>query len=352
MLNMLWTRPRDLVSLLLCSVLILQLCCGVSTTADAVADLHGDVNVMEDFRSLVKEARAAKASRDAAEYGPLPPELLDPAVTPYIMLNVGGISPVDGWYNVNAQRDPRSTGPASSGNGSDSDSDSQVRAHSSTIIRRMDDLHGFPDRSVSLLYSSHTLEHASSTNGDVFRTLKEWHRVLRYGGLLMVSVPDFETLSRLFLRRSYFESLHWSLVSIMFGAQRDPFDFHVSAFDEKILRGMLREAGFCSIERVGDLNMFPPDFDASTYTFLTVPISLNMLARPCVPADIVTDGFLVGHRASPHVPVTDDAIPEYDEALDLFYTHTVDEQGGRVRVYHEDWEYGGPTAAEVRDRGR
>lgn len=64
------------------------------------------------------------------------------------------------------------------------------------ILRDMDDLYGLPDHSVTALYCSHTLEHQTLAGDKVLNTLKEWFRVIRPGGLLMVSVPDIATLSQ------------------------------------------------------------------------------------------------------------------------------------------------------------
>ena len=112
-------------------------------------------------------------------YPPLPAELY---TTHYVMLNIGGISAIDGWFNVNSQ--------AVSYNMANS------KAH---LLRDMHDLHGVTDNSVAAIYASHTLEHNSFGNGMLDATLKEWHRVLRPGGLLCISVPDLRTLASLYL---------------------------------------------------------------------------------------------------------------------------------------------------------
>ena len=57
----------------------------------------------------------------------------------HIFLNIGGIHHAAGWVNINSQQ----------GVGVD-------------LIRNMHDLYGFPDASVSVIYSSHTLEHGTS----------------------------------------------------------------------------------------------------------------------------------------------------------------------------------------------
>jgi predicted SAM-dependent methyltransferase len=128
-----------------------------------------------------------------------------------LLLNIGGISPALGWVNVNVQYD----------------NVLHEMEYTDVLLRNMSDLHGIPDGSVSMLYSSHTLEHVSIATGDVFRTLQEWRRVSRYGGLVMVAVPDLVMLARLYAEESYPPHVHDGIVPILYGGQRDQHDFHV-----------------------------------------------------------------------------------------------------------------------------
>jgi predicted SAM-dependent methyltransferase len=62
------------------------------------------------------------------------------------------------------------------------------------------DLSRFADRTFSVIYASHVVEHFDYQN-ELTRTLREWHRVLAPGGLLHVSVPDLDILCRMMLER-------------------------------------------------------------------------------------------------------------------------------------------------------
>ncbi|MGL4499622.1 MAG: class I SAM-dependent methyltransferase, partial [Planktothrix sp.] len=53
------------------------------------------------------------------------------------------------------------------------------------------DLSQFETDSIAAIYASHVLEHFHyGLNNELINTLKEWHRVLKPGGKLLVSVPD------------------------------------------------------------------------------------------------------------------------------------------------------------------
>ena len=51
----------------------------------------------------------------------------------------------------------------------------------------------YPDGSAEKIYCSHVLEHLAMK--EINPTLKEWHRVLQPGGMLIVNVPDMEWAS-------------------------------------------------------------------------------------------------------------------------------------------------------------
>lgn len=79
------------------------------------------------------------------------------------------------------------------------------------------------------------------------------------------------------------------------------------------------EADFCEIERVGTLNMFHSKYDASTSTFGKVPISLNMIARPCIPDGVVYDDIYVVSKATPYI---EPIFPYWDMNLSQYYYET------------------------------
>jgi predicted SAM-dependent methyltransferase len=55
------------------------------------------------------------------------------------------------------------------------------------------------DASVDFIYSSHILEHYGRT--EFMNVLREWHRVLKVGGTLRISVPDFRACAKIYYER-------------------------------------------------------------------------------------------------------------------------------------------------------
>lgn len=149
------------------------------------------------------------------------------------------------------------------------------------FVLDMGNLYPFPDGSVSALYASHVLEHCDyGVTGEVDRTLREWHRVLKPDGALYISVPDLLTLSSLYANASTTAQERVFLMRIMFGGQTDTHDVHKVGFDESILGAYLSAVGFCNLTRVGDFGLFR---DSSTMLVKGAPISLNLQAHPCRP---------------------------------------------------------------------
>ena len=100
-----------------------------------------------------------------------------------LRLHIGGETAKEGWTILNVQPGP----------------------HVDTL-GDCRDLSAYSDGAVTEIYASHVFEHLGYLD-DLPQALKECHRVLAAGGTLRISVPDFETLCRLFrIRNSIWNS--------------------------------------------------------------------------------------------------------------------------------------------------
>jgi predicted SAM-dependent methyltransferase len=100
--------------------------------------------------------------------------------------------------------------------------------------------------SASLIYASHVLEHFGRYA--YMAVLKEWFRVLKPGGILRLSVPDFAACAAIYYENGLADGLS-GLVGLVSGGQRNEYDFHKMIFDETLLRRNLLEVGFCEVRR-------------------------------------------------------------------------------------------------------
>jgi len=137
------------------------------------------------------------------------------------------------------------------------------------------DLSQFEDNSIETIYTSHVLEHFYHTlDNEALNTLKEWHRVLKPGGKLLISVPDLKTLCWLYLHPNLAPQEKHHLMRIMFGGQTNIYDVHKIGFDIDIMAMYLAEAGFSGYEQVAEFNLFK---DCSSMRILDTLISLNVV---------------------------------------------------------------------------
>jgi len=133
----------------------------------------------------------------------------------------------------------------------------------------------FADESVDEVYASHVYEHLGYVNElpDAFREL---HRILKPGGVARISVPDIETLCRLFLQYESDGNARFVLMRMMFGGQMHPHDFHRTGLNWQFMLHLLSQAGFTQWERVAEFGLFE---DASSLRFNGELISLNVIAK-------------------------------------------------------------------------
>ena len=136
------------------------------------------------------------------------------------------------------------------------------------------DLSQFEADTVDEIYASHVLEHLGYAE-ELPQALKEFHRVLKPGGVVKISVPDLETLCRVFLHPQADIHARFQVMRILFGGQTDPHDFHKSGLTYEFLRDYLSVAGFREIRRVESFGLFE---DTSTLELGGVAVSVNVEA--------------------------------------------------------------------------
>lgn len=140
-------------------------------------------------------------------------------------------------------------------------------------IRNLDSV--AEDESVAEIYACHVLEHVP--RADVPQVLSHWRRKLCPGGLLRLSVPDFEYLVSDYIQAKQQGQRWWTdrnILPPLFGGQDYATNFHYNAFDFEYLSTLLVEAGFADVRRYScDELDFVTD-DCSPW-----PLSLNMIGR-------------------------------------------------------------------------
>jgi len=168
-------------------------------------------------------------------------------------LHIGGKIKKDGWEILNALPGP--------------DVDHTCNAN---------DLSKFEDNTFTEIYASHIVEHFDYVK-ELSKTLKEWNRVLAPKGKIYISVPDMDTLAKLFLLKDQLNvDQRFQVMRMMFGGHIDKYDHHSVGLNAEFLASFLNESGFTQIQRVKDLNIFD---DTSGLKFGGVLISLNMTAE-------------------------------------------------------------------------
>ena len=210
---------------------------------------------------------------------------------PPLLVNIGASARREGWLAVNIMSDG---GPAGRMHGlsrlskySTGEAAALHGVGGADIVSAMDDLHMFDESSVTAIYASHVLEHASYrlprkgsteaqqqreqgqkqqwqqhenqgagtrvggarvplsarfgdwSTGEIAGALSEWHRVLKPGGALFVAVPDLATLVNMHRDESLSFADRYMVMRMMFGGQVDAHDFHYTGFNEDLLAHLL-----------------------------------------------------------------------------------------------------------------
>ena len=133
--------------------------------------------------------------------------------------------------------------------------DARAARHIDFVTDRLDSVSFAPDGVAQLIYMSHVLEHLPHNN--VGRCLRELRRVLKPGGVLRISVPDFD------LMLAIYDSSGRDIDSIqeaLMGGQDYRFNFHCAAFNRASLTKRLIAAGFSSVRPWNPVSVDHHDF--------------------------------------------------------------------------------------------
>ncbi|PKO86850.1 MAG: methyltransferase [Betaproteobacteria bacterium HGW-Betaproteobacteria-12] len=108
-------------------------------------------------------------------------------------------------------------------------------------VQAIDRLDNIQDNSVDLIYVCHVLEHFK--RGEVKSVLQEWYRVIRPGGLIRISVPDFRALAELYVQMGRLDLV----VGPVCGRQDHQYNVHYNIFDFSAIKELLESVGFQNI---------------------------------------------------------------------------------------------------------
>jgi len=103
----------------------------------------------------------------------------------------------------------------------------------------------FPENSVDEIVASDLLEHFSMSKTN--QVLKDWIRVLKVGGLLVIRVPDLMAVSKAIANGDSRISLDNCILRI-YGGQDYPTNFHYFGFTKETLTKRLASLGMTNFK--------------------------------------------------------------------------------------------------------
>lgn len=116
----------------------------------------------------------------------------------------------------------------------------------------------FENDTVDLIYASHVFEYFDREEG--LEVLKKWISKLKKGGTLRIAVPDFKSMTKLYLEK---DIPLQKFLGPLFGkmAMDDTAIYHKTVYDFTSLTELLIEAGFVSVKKYDWKNTEHSHFD-------------------------------------------------------------------------------------------
>lgn len=144
-------------------------------------------------------------------------------------------------------------------------------------INNIQKLFMFPNNSVDFIYASHAMEHIPRSK--LVKSLKDWYRVLKPGGVLRFGVPNFDKLIEVYQAS---ERNVDSIINQLMGSEGEHDDHH-TIWNLEYAKTILKETGFKEIREWDYKNIEHHDFKDKTSRIMKagnkeILISLNLEA--------------------------------------------------------------------------
>lgn len=102
----------------------------------------------------------------------------------------------------------------------------------------------FKDNYADYIIASEILEHIPLK--DLNNTLREWVRVLKKGGRMVITVPDFDEVCREWLAEPYDPERYGEMAQVIYGNQITPGEFHTAPLTVAFFQNSLGKMGLKS----------------------------------------------------------------------------------------------------------
>jgi|TARA_B110000438_G_C15791714_1_gene640969 predicted SAM-dependent methyltransferase len=148
--------------------------------------------------------------------------------------------------------------------------------------KSVDNLKIFKNNSVDMIYASHVLEYFDIH--ELKKVLKEWKRVLKKDGLLRISVPNFQSLIKVYKKTNNIENI----IGPLFGRMKSGKNtiYHKYVHDYKSLNKILKSLNFKKIKKFNWRKTFHAKYDDHSQAYFPhmsktngIMISLNIDAK-------------------------------------------------------------------------
>ena len=146
--------------------------------------------------------------------------------------------------------------------------DKDVLPHIDHPNTDLGDLFMFDDSSVDMIYTCGSFEYYDRE--EAIHVLEEWRRVLKTGGTLKISVPNFSSVVKVYQKYNDLDGI--GILGPLYGKWKihnNRFLYHKTVYDKKSLSNLLSKVGFKNIKNYVAEQFLPNGYD--DYSLAYVP---------------------------------------------------------------------------------